>query len=79
MEESIINYLLQQAPVIVLMGLALYWVVKRLETKESEMNQMSKEFIKVISDYQSMASRDIDTDREIRDLLKEIRDYVRRD
>lgn len=79
MEESIINYLLQQAPVIVLMGLALYWVVKRLEKKETEMNDMSKEFIKVISDYQTMASRDIDTDREIRDLLKEIRDYVRRD
>jgi hypothetical protein len=79
MEESIINYLLQQAPVIVLMGLALWWVVKRLERKEQEMNDMSKEFIKVISDYQTLASRDLDTDREIRDLLKEIRDYVRRD
>lgn len=79
MEESIINYLLQQAPVIVLMGLALWWVVKRLERKEQEMNDMSKEFIKVISDYQTLVSRDLDTDREIRDLLQEIRDYVRRD
>lgn len=78
MEDSLIHYLIQQGPVIVLMGLALYWVIKRLEKKEIEMNDMSKEFIKVISDYQTIANRDLETDREIREILKEIRDYVRR-
>lgn len=79
MEENVLNYLLQQAPVIVLMGLMLYYVVKRLEKKEAEKDDMSKEFIKIISDYQTLASRDLDTDREIKELLREIRDYVKRD
>lgn len=42
-----IGWLLQQAPVVVVMGAAIYWLTKRLSKAEKDKTDLAKEVIKL--------------------------------
>lgn len=46
-EPTLVNWLVQQAPVVVVMGAAIWWLAKKLNKAESEKDEMAKEVIKL--------------------------------
>lgn len=70
-------WLLEQAPVIVVMGVVIWWLAKRLVKSESEKDEMSKDVIKITTLWEMKANKmDEDektTKKEILILLQEIK------
>ena len=71
------GWLLEQAPVIVVMGVVIWWLAKRLVKSESEKDEMSKEVIKITTLWELKANKmdeeDKTTKKEILSLLQEIK------
>lgn len=70
-------WLLEQAPVIVVMGVVIWWLAKRLVKSESDKDEMSKDVIKITTLWEMKANKmDEDektTKKEILILLQEIK------
>jgi len=71
------GWLLEQAPVIVVMGVVIWWLAKRLVKSESCKDEMAKDVIKITTLWESKANKMSDSDdstkHEIITLLHEIR------
>ena len=71
------GWLLEQAPVIVVMGVVIWWLAKRLVKSESEKDEMSKEVIKITTLWELKANKmdeeDKTTKKEILTLLQKIK------
>lgn len=71
------GWLLEQAPVIVVMGVVIWWLAKRLVKSENEKDEMSKEVIKITTLWELKANKmdeeDKTTKKEILNLLQEIK------
>ncbi len=71
------SWLLEQAPVIVVMGIVIWWLAKRLVKSESEKDEMAKEVIKITTLWELKANKmdeeDKTTKKEILSLLQEIK------
>ena len=50
-------WLLEQAPVIVLMGVVIWWLAKRLIKSENEKDELSKEVIKVATLWEEKSDK----------------------
>jgi hypothetical protein len=70
------TWLLQQAPVIVVMGIVIYWLAKRLEKAQEEKDVLSRDVVKLTTLWQEQS--DNGKDEEILRLLSEIKSIVER-
>ncbi len=71
------NWLIEQAPVIVVMGVVIWWLAKRLVKSETEKDEMAKEVIKIATLWELKANKmdeeEKTTKKEILTLLQEIK------
>ena len=77
MDTNITGWLVQQAPVIVVMGVVVWWLAKRYEKAENDKSELAKEVIKLTVAYETKLDSDKEKDQEIKALLTEIRDTVK--
>lgn len=70
------TWLLQQAPVIVVMGVVIWWLAKRLVKSEDEKDLLSKDVIKISTLWEAKADKMDDNKDEILKLLTEIKQIV---
>ena len=69
------QWLLQQAPVVVVMGVVIWWLAKRLEKCSDEKDILSKDVVKLTTLWEEKSDSHKD---EIITLLREIKDIVRK-
>ena len=80
MAESISSWLFEQAPVIVVLGIVIWWLAKRLTKAEDEKDKLSASVIKLTTLWETKATelgQESDEAKQFRkealDLLKEIK------
>ena len=76
-------WLLEQAPVIVLMGVVIWWLAKRLIKAENDKDELSRDVIKLTTLWEEK-SENMDianekTKEQILELLRDIKMLVKRD
>lgn len=76
-DSGISNWLLQQAPVVIVMGVIIWWLAKRYEKSESDKSELAKEVIKLTVAYEAKFDSEKERDAEMKALLTEIRDTVK--
>lgn len=84
---DLLNWLIQQAPVVVVMGAAIWWLAKKLNKAESDKDELAKEVIKLTALWEEKSDK-IDAKNEkneekyekvteqILELLRNIREIV---
>jgi len=74
-------WLIEQAPVIVLMGVVIYWLANRLNKSETEKDELSKDVIKVATLWEEKSDKIGDasekTKEQILELLRDIKMLVK--
>ncbi len=79
--EEIVKWLFDQAPVIVVMGVVIWWLQRRLIKAENEKDKLSQDVIKLTTLWESKASAlsegDKDLKEKIIDLLNEIKGMLK--
>jgi len=77
MENGMLNWLLEQAPVIVVMGVAIWWLAKRLVKSEDEKDNLANSVIKLTTLWEAKASELGEDDKHFKEdvlfSLKEIK------
>jgi DNA-binding transcriptional regulator YhcF (GntR family) len=76
-DSTIANWLLEQAGLVTVMGVVIYWLAKRYEKAEQDKSDLAKEVIKLTVAYETKLDSDKEKDNEIKALLTEIRDTVK--
>jgi hypothetical protein len=56
-DVNIINWLLQQAPVVVVMGAAIYWLANRLKKAENDKDELAKDVIKLTTLWEEKSDK----------------------
>jgi translation initiation factor 2B subunit (eIF-2B alpha/beta/delta family) len=54
---ELVSWLIQQAPVVVVMGAAIYWLAKKLNKAESDKDDMAKEVIKLTTLWEEKSDK----------------------
>lgn len=71
------GWLIEQAPVVVVMGVVVWWLAKRLVKAEDDKDNLSKEVIKITTLWEAKAAKmdedDKTTKQQIITLLNEIK------
>lgn len=71
------GWLIEQAPVVVVMGVVVWWLAKRLVKAEDDKENLSKEVIKITTLWEAKAAKmdedDKATKQQILTLLNEIK------
>ena len=74
-------WLIEQAPVIVLMGIIIYWLANRLIKSEAEKDELAKDVIKVATLWEEKSDKIGDasekTKEQILELLRDIKMLVK--
>jgi hypothetical protein len=74
-------WLIEQAPVIVLMGVVIYWLANRLIKAEKEKDELAKDVIKVATLWEEKSDQIGDasekTKEQILELLRDIKMLVK--
>tara|TARA_R110000796_G_scaffold58413_5_gene134898 strand:- start:5790 stop:6083 length:294 start_codon:yes stop_codon:yes gene_type:complete len=84
---DLLTWLIQQAPVVVVMGLAIYWLTKKLNKAESDKDELAKDVIKLTTLWEEKSDkldvknektdeRNLKLTEQILDLLREIKTIV---
>jgi hypothetical protein len=69
------KWLLEQAPVIVLMGVVIFWLAKRLSQSEKEKDDLAKEVIKLATLWEEKSDKlDESGDKAKEQILEFLRD-----
>lgn len=63
LETEIGPWLLEQAPVVVVMGVVVWWLAKRLVKAEDDKDSLSKEVIKITTLWEIKAAKMDDEDK----------------
>ena len=75
--DALLTWLLQQAPVVVVMGVVIWWLAKQLTRKDKLVSELSKEVIKLTTLWETKSEQLSDNTsegyEELLRLLKEIR------
>ena len=77
MEESIIVDILKQTPFAALLGYMLKVVWAKFEKEQEKKDQMAEALIKITQAWEDRYSKESTDDREIKEFMKEIRDYIK--
>lgn len=70
------TWLLQQAPVIVVMGVVIWWLAKRLVTADEQKDTLSRDVVKLTTIWEEKYQNENDKRDEILKLLTEIKHIV---
>ncbi len=72
---NILQYLLQQAPVVVFLGLVIYTLYKQYLKKDEQVSQLSEEVVKLAALWESKAEKldDKAHKEKVLELLREIK------
>lgn len=73
---DISTWLVEQAPVIVVMGVVIYWLANRLEKAEDDKDTLSKDVVKLTTIWEQKYENHEDKGQEIIQLLNEIKSIV---
>lgn len=76
-ESTLITWLVDQAGLVVLMGVVIWWLAKRYEKAEQEKSDLAKEVIKLTVAYETKLDNDKEKDAELKQILHEIRDTLK--
>jgi hypothetical protein len=75
--SDIASWVFEQASVIVVMGVVIYWLAKQLIYSNKQKEQLSKEVIKITTLWELKADKigvkDKDFKKEVLELLREIK------
>lgn len=71
---NIWEWLIQQAPVIVVMGIAIYYLATKLTKAEKDKDELAKEVIRLTSIWEIRLNDSKNNDRDIMQLLTQIKD-----
>lgn len=66
------SWLLQQAGIVVVMGVAIFWLTKRYSKSEQEKTDLAREVIKLTTAYETKLDNDKNSDSEIKESLHRI-------
>lgn len=77
MEESIIVDILKQTPFAALLGYMLRVVWSKYEKEQEKKDAMAEALIKITQAWEDRYSKESSDDREIKEFMKEIRDYIK--
>lgn len=80
---ELIDWLLKQAPIVVIMGVVIYWLAKRLVKEQDSKDELAKEVVKLATLWESKVTQskmDEEKDRELRldniRILKQLNDKI---
>jgi hypothetical protein len=73
---NIWSWLIQQAPVIVVMGIVIYWLAKRLTKAEEDKDVLSRDVVKLTTVWEEKYAKEDDKNAEVIKLLTEIKTIV---
>ena len=73
---NIWEWLIQQAPVIVVMGIVIYWLSKRLVKSEDQKDILSRDVVKLTTIWEEKYKNESGNKDEILRLLTEIKQIV---
>ena len=80
--EAIVTWLIQQAPVVAVLGAVVWWLSKRLVKAEEQKDKMAEDVIKLTTLWQSkgeeLGDGGVEKHREILRVLNEIRILVQK-
>jgi hypothetical protein len=76
MDQSILNWLLEQAGLVVVMGIISTVLYRRYDQAEKDKLELAKDVIKLASAYENKIDRDKERDAEIKAILMDIRDRL---
>ena len=78
--DAVLTWLLQQAPVVVVMGIVIWWLAKQLLVKDKLVSELSREVIKLTTLWEEKSEQLSDNTSvgylEIIRILKEIRSLL---
>jgi len=73
---EITTWLLQQAPVVAVMGVVIYWLAKRLEKAQDDKDLLSKDVVKLTTIWEEKYQNESNKEEKIITLLTEIKTIV---
>jgi hypothetical protein len=71
-EASILQWLLQQAPVIGVMGLVIWWLAARFTKKDTELQDLSKEVMRLVALWEAKSDTFITERSKFMEILEEL-------
>lgn len=77
MENTALTWLLQQAPVIAVMGIIIWWLAARFTKKDNELQELSKEVMKLVALWEAKADALASERTKFADLLNRLLDQHR--
>ena len=78
MESTIFSALIENSLIFGIMGIIIWWHARRYEKAEDDKSELAKEVIKLTVAYETKLDSDKEKDAEIKSILIEIRESVRR-
>lgn len=78
MESTIFSALVENSLIFAIMGVIIWWLAKRYEKAENDKSDLAKEVIKLTVAYETKLDTDKEKDAEIKSILIEIRESVRK-
>ena len=76
--DDIITWLLQQSPVIVVMGVVIYWLAAQLKKANEDKDNLSKDVVKLTTIWEEKYQNEGNKEDKIIELLTEIKAIVSR-
>tara|TARA_R110000796_G_scaffold11198_5_gene37389 strand:+ start:15383 stop:15664 length:282 start_codon:yes stop_codon:yes gene_type:complete len=75
--SGLLTWLVEQAPVVVVLGVVIYWLQKKLNKAEIDKDSLAKDVIKLTTLWEEksdkMENRNEKTNNQILDLLRDIK------
>lgn len=78
-ETSALTWLLQQAPVIVVMGIVIWWLARQLTKKDSQLTDLSKDVIKLTALWETKAEQLTTDEKELKNRILDALHEIKRD
>jgi len=76
MTADLWTWLAQQAPVIVVMGIVIYWLAGRLVKSEDQKDTLSRDVVKLTTLFEERVDKGSERESQIIQLLNEIKTIV---
>lgn len=79
-EGTIWNWLIEQAPVVIVLGIVIYWLAKRYTDKDKQLETLAKDFIQLSVKWHDWLEKGLtankDDAQKILEKLDEIKDII---
>ncbi|MDG3581765.1 hypothetical protein [Galbibacter pacificus] len=72
------QWLVQQAPVVVVMGVAIYYLAKKLTKAEDDKDTLAKDVIRLTAIWEERLNDSKEADKEILNVLLQIKEIVQK-